>query len=325
MTAQIRFVLFALTATLIASGATEAKPVKARDFLFTYSATIEVPSGQIARIWIPVPPSNEDQTVALVAQDLPGPSKLGKESKYGNLVLYIEAKPDASGRVPLSMTYRVQRKELRGDLERKNAAENGEVDLFLKPDARVPIGGKPLALIADQKLPNDSIQLARLFYEVVNNHMRYSKDGTGWGNGDAVWACDSKYGNCSDFHSLFISLARSHKLPAKFEIGFPLPEKRGNGEIAGYHCWAKFKPEGRGWIPVDISEANKNPKLKDYYFGNLTEDRIAFSVGRDLVLTPKQDGPPLNFFIYPYVEVDGQPLPSGKLQKRFEFRDIEEK
>lgn len=324
MTVQIRFVSIALAATLILSSATGAEPVKARDFLFTYSATIDVPSGQIARIWIPVPPSNEDQTVALVAQDLPGPSKLSKESKYGNLVLYIEAKSDASGRVPLSLTYRVQRKELRGDLERKTGAENGQIEMFLKPDARVPIGGKPLALIADQKLPNDSIQLARLFFDIVNNHMRYSKDGTGWGNGDAEWACDSKYGNCSDFHSLFISLARSHKLPAKFEIGFPLPEKRGNGEIAGYHCWAKFKPEGRGWIPVDISEANKNPKLKDYYFGNLTEDRIAFSVGRDLILTPKQDGPPLNFFVYPYVEVNGQPLSAGKLQKRFDFRDVEE-
>jgi len=140
--------------------------------------------------------------------------------------------------------------------------------------------------------------------------------------GDADWACDSGHGNCTDFHSLFISLARSEKIPAKFEIGFPLPEKHGSGDIPGYHCWAKFRADGK-WIPVDISEANKNPKMKDYYFGHLTPDRVGFSTGRDLELVPKQDGPPLNYFVYPYVEVDGQPYPAEKIEKKFSYRDVE--
>jgi transglutaminase-like putative cysteine protease len=187
---------------------------------------------------------------------------------------------------------------------------------------RVPITGKPLALLAGRELPKDQLAIGRVLYDVVNNHMRYSKEGVGWGQGDVEWACDSRYGNCSDFHSLFISLARSQKIPAKFEIGFPLPEKRGEGEIAGYHCWAKFKPRSNGWVPVDISEASKNPKLREYYFGNLTEDRVTFSVGRDLVLVPEQDGPPLNFFIYPYVEVAGKPHPSDSVKHKFTFQDI---
>ena len=123
---------------------------------------------------------------------------------------------------------------------------------------------------------------AKELYDIVNGMMRYAKEGTEWGRGDVNWVCDSRFGNCTDFHSLFIALARSQKIPAKFEIGFGMPEKRGAGEVAGYHCWAKFKPEGKGWVPVDISEANKNPKLKDYYFGNLTEDRVTFTTGRDL-------------------------------------------
>jgi transglutaminase-like putative cysteine protease len=118
-----------------------------------------------------------------------------------------------------------------------------------------------------------------------------------------------------------MSLARSQKIPAKFEIGFPLPEQPGPGEVAGYHCWAKFRPEGKGWVPVDISEANKNPNLRDYYFGNLTENRVAFSTGRDLELVPRQDGPPVNFLIYPYVEVDGKEYPQGKIQKKFTYKD----
>jgi hypothetical protein len=72
---------------------------------------------------------------------------------------------------------------------------------------------------------------------------------------------------------------------------------------------------------VDISEANKHPEMRDYYFGNLTEDRVAFSTGRDLTLVPKQDGGPVNFFIYPYVEVDGKVWPQNKIQKKFSYRD----
>jgi hypothetical protein len=117
-------------------------------------------------------------------------------------------------------------------------------------------------------------------------------------------------------------LSRSKKIPAKFEIGFPLPAKRGSGDIPGYHCWAWFKPEGKGWTPVDISEANKakDEKMTEYYFGNLTEDRVAFSIGRDIELTPKQSGKPLNFFIYPYVEVDDKAY--DKVQRKFSFEDV---
>ena len=154
----------------------------------------------------------------------------------------------------------------------------------------MPIDGKPLELIKDKELPDDPMKKARVLYDVVNDHMKYSKEGKGWGRGDSVWACDSKFGNCTDFHSLFISLARSQKIPAKFEMGFPIPTKRGEGAVGGYHCWAFFRPEGKGWVPVDISEANKEPKMKDYYFGNLTEDRVAFTTGRDIDLVAEAGG-----------------------------------
>jgi hypothetical protein len=63
--------------------------------------------------------------------------------------------------------------------------------------------------------------------------------------------------------------------------------------------------------------------MKDYYFGNLTPDRVRFTVGRDLDLVPKQNGPALNFFIYPYVEVNGAVLASEKMQTKFSFQDVD--
>jgi transglutaminase-like putative cysteine protease len=137
--------------------------------------------------------------------------------------------------------------------------------------------------------------------------MRYSKHGEGWGRGDALWACDTRYGNCTDFHSLLIGMARSQGIPARFVIGFPIPADKEEAEIAGYHCWAEVYDRDRGWLPLDASEAWKSKRFDDY-FGKIPSDRVEFTVGRDLTLTPPQRGDPLNFFIYPYVEANGKPV-----------------
>ena len=58
-------------------------------------------------------------------------------------------------------------------------------------------------------------------------------------------------------------------------------------------------------MPIDASEAKKSGR-KLGYFGVLPNDRIEFVSGRDLMLVPEQRGERLNYFIYPYVEADGQ-------------------
>jgi transglutaminase-like putative cysteine protease len=296
---------------------------KVREFRFTYAATVTgLSAGQEAHLWLPVPPSNDEQQVQTIDKNLPATEIIGKEGVYNTQVLSLVARARDDGTIPLSITYRVKRREVRGGSQGQTVGKE-ERDLFLKPNARVPVDGKPLTLLQGKELPIEPMAKARALYDVVFNHMRYSKEGTGWGEGDAVWACDSKYGNCSDFHSLFMALARSQKIPVRFEMGFGLPEKRGQGDLSGYHCWVRFLADGMGWVPVDISEASKNPAKKDYFFGNLSEDRVAFSAGRDLTLVPKQEGPPLNMFIYPYVEVDGKPWPAEKVRKKFTFEDTE--
>ncbi len=282
--------------------------------------------GQVARIWLPVPHSGADQQVQLADEKIPGDAQRSKETRFGNEILYLEGKAGEDGTIPLSLTYRVKRKEVRGK-ERGMRVTPEEAALFLKPDAKVPVGGKPAQkLLAGKDLPGNKMGLAKALYDIVNEHMVYAKKGTGWGEGDAVWACDSGYGNCTDFHSLFISLARTEKLPARFEMGFALPAQRGKGTIPGYHCWAEFSPDGKAWVPVDIAQANQarstNPKLGDYLFGNLTEDRVTFTVGRDINLVPQQAGPPLNYFIYPHVEVEGRTYPAAKVQNTFTYQDV---
>ena len=49
---------------------------------------------------------------------------------------------------------------------------------------------------------------------------------------------------------------RAEGIPARFIIGFPL-KADAEGTVPGYHCWAEFYLPGRGWIPVDASDASK--------------------------------------------------------------------
>ena len=300
---------------------------KARTFMFTYAGEVkDLKPGQEASIWLPVAVSTPEQDIEIATKKLPVNGSFATGKEYGNRSLFFTGKADKDGKIPFEIVYKVIRREVKTDIKsgatlQPRAVE--KVSRFLEPDKLVPISGKPMDLIKDKKLPkNDQFMAAKELYEVVNNHMKYSKEGKGWGLGDAVWACDSKFGNCTDFHALFISMARGNKIPSKFEMGFPVPPKRGAGVIGGYHCWAWFMPDGKGWVPVDISEANRFPEMKNYYFGSLTEDRVQFTTGRDINLEPRQKGPALNYFIYPYVEVNGQAYPAEKVGRSFAYQDL---
>ena len=141
------------------------------------------------------------------------------------------------------------------------------------------------------------------------------KFGSGWGKGDAVYACDARTGNCTDFHSYFIALCRAVDIPARFAIGAAIPSARDSGGVDGYHCWAEFYTDGKWW-PVDISEGDKYSSLATYYFGHHPANRIELSRGRDLVLEPGPDSGPINFLAYPVLEIGGKPT-MAKVQFSF--------
>jgi len=310
---------------LLAFGVT-ASAQDSRHFTFHYSFTVKnLPPGKTVRIWFPeahADPYQEIKTAKLKG-DLP--MRGVGESKYRNRILYAEtssAKPE----LHFDVEYEVIRHE-RVALDPSAQPASATLSpkdkrLALAPDALVPITGLPADLAAKVTAGKTySLEKARAIYDYVFSTMRYDKTGTGWGRGDVLYACDAKKGNCTDFHSLFIAMARSQGIPARFEIGFPLPTDKLSGQIAGYHCWADFYIEGKGWIPVDISEAWKHPEKRDYFFGRLDANRMQFSVGRDLELNPPQTGKPLNYFVYPYVEVDGKEFPNVEME--FSFADKE--
>lgn len=299
-----------------------------RHFTFHYKFTVKnVSAGKKIRIWIPAAQSDAYQEVKIISAQGDLPLKQRADSKFGNQMFYAEAASTTQPELHFEIDYDVTRHEriALGQLAPHLAAvplPPPEKQQDLQPDVLVPVTGLP-ADLATQVTQGKAQPLdkARALYDYVFTTMRYDKTGTGWGHGDVLYACDAKKGNCTDFHSLFIAMARSQGIPARFEIGFPLPPDKHSAEIAGYHCWSDFWIDGKGWIPVDISEAWKHPEKCDYFFGSHDVKRMQFSTGRDLRLSPPQDGKPLNYFVYPYVEVDGKEFPN--VDTAFSFADAD--
>ena len=301
-----------------------------RKFSFTYAFTVkDIPVGtKLVRVWVPVAHSDEHQTVRLVGVKSPVQTRMGEESEYGNQILYAEIHNPTQTTADFSLEYEVTRREYsRGDyaqLETKDTKPGvvpASMERYTQPDKLIPTDGK-IKELADQVTGSQTgtVAKAKAAYDYLFTTMRYDKTGTGWGRGDAIWACDAKHGNCTDFHSPFIGMLRADDIPARFDIGFPLPENKDQGDIAGYHCWAEFFARNTGWIPVDISEAWKAKEKADYFFGSVDANRVQFSTGRDITLSPKQDGPPLNYFVYPYIEIDGKT--HDAMSKQFSFVEI---
>jgi len=278
-------------------------------YKFEYRADfsgVSVATGKRLRLWLPFPAATADQQVLSAEIDAPWPYRRTSDA-LGNQFVYLEGDGVPAGAVTMRVV--VERRPSPGvrlaDVKRDTPADPSR---YLQPQQLVPLDGviRDLAVQQSKGLTSDHDK-ARAFYDYVVKNMRYNKDGAGWGRGDAIWACTNKRGNCTDFHSLFIGMARSQGVPARFFIGFPIPSDGDSGTIGGYHCWAEYYDAQRGWVPLDASEANKSGQ-PDSYFGTLPNDRIQFSGGRDLVLTPPQQSAPLNYFIYPYAEVDGAPV-----------------
>jgi len=299
-----------------------------RHFTFHYGFTVKnVPAGEKLRIWFPEAHTDAYQEVKVISATGDLPLKQTHESKNGNEMYYAETGKAKQAELHFEVVYDVVRHEhLTLGLERPHLAavrlSEKQRKEYLEPDKLVPVTGLPAQLaVTVTQGKTTPLDKAHAIYDYVFTTMRYDKTGTGWGHGDVLYACDAKKGNCTDFHSLFIAMARSQGIPARFEIGFPLPADKRSSEIAGYHCWAEFFEPEHGWIPVDISEAWKHQEKRDYFFGAHDVNRVQFTVGRDLELSPKQDGAPLNYFVYPYVEVAGKESPNVALA--FSFADVD--
>jgi transglutaminase-like putative cysteine protease len=293
------------------------------------AAIRDIPAGaKRARIWLVVPREDPAQKIGEVRLSGPGKGSLRHGGTYDNRYAYFEV-DDPGPALKVAADFAVERSEVRVpvDARRARPLRDGERARFqaeLTANRYVPVNEKYAELarkiVGDEQNP---LRQAKKLYDWVLDYVEYwvkdPKTLKASPNGESEYCLASKTGNCTDFHSLYASLARSIGIPARMAYGSffqgennPIPNKaslEGKDTDASYHCWVDLYVRGIGWIPLDVALADLLPDRaqQEYYFGNLEPRRLTWSYGRDLVLAPKQDGPPVNAMHKVYVEIDGKP------------------
>ena len=296
--------------------------LKEKQGKMTFDITIRTnETSENVRLWIPYPVSNDNQNIENITikgnYDYSG---IYREAENGNMILYAEwYNPQEFPN--LNFSFDIWRSEI---FLKSFPTEEGvlpiDVEKFLLPTMLGPTDGivKENADEITEGL-NTILSKATAIYDYLIEHGERDPNLNFCGEGDVCELLQLLKGKCVDFSSVFVALARSSGVPSKEILGTRISK---NGDITGaYHCRAEFYLPNYGWVPVDPSDVAKlmlnedleidDPKVveaRDYYFGAQTETYVDLSTGRDIILNPEQEAGPLNYFMYPYAEVNGEPL-----------------
>jgi transglutaminase-like putative cysteine protease len=273
------------------------------------------------RLWVPYPVSNENQKIENIR--ITGNynyTGIHREGVYGNMILYAEWN-EPKEFPNLNFSFDIHRTEVvLKNFPNKEGEIPVEMNEFLLPTNLAPNFGI-VKEIADKitKEKTTILSKATAIYDYLIEHGERDPNLNFCGNGDVCDLLQNLRGKCVDFSSVFVALSRNSGVPAREILGIRISK---DGDITGaYHCHAEFYLPDYGWVPVDPSDVaklmlNENLEIndtkviqaRDYFFGAQTETYIDLSTGRDIILNPEQNENPLNYFMYPYVEVDGNSL-----------------
>lgn len=276
----------------------------------------------VTRLWVPYPVSNEYQTIS----DMSVTGTQATSAVYGNaadgqLWLYAEWDRDAPKRV-LELTFKAHAIErTAGKLKDSKEPVPAEVKRYLMAEKYLPTDGK-VAETAKKitKGKHGILAKARAVYDWTVENTYRDPDVKGCGLGIVERTLEVRGGKCADISSVFVALARAAGVPARDAEGLRLGKKPEEDMTGGYHCWAEFYLPGTGWVPADPADVRKimliekldlkqAAKYMEYYFGNVDEYRIALEHGaRGITLNPPQGSDAINYFMYPYAEIDGKAL-----------------
>ncbi|MFW9968560.1 MAG: transglutaminase family protein [Candidatus Odinarchaeota archaeon] len=140
---------------------------------------------------------------------------------------------------------------------------------------------------------NNLIENLFSFYNFTSLYLTYKLLGTPKG---ASYAIRNGFGDCDEYSSLFIALARSYGVPSieysawlgDFYSGYSSTD---DGAVA--HAYPMFYIEGTGWIPVDPTRGNK--KLFDNWMKS-DYKRITLTRGPDH---------PYRYISYKWIPIEG--------------------
>ena len=222
------------------------------------------PAGKVAKVWIPVPVTDDNQIITNTKYDAPAAAKKFETSdNLGNRLLYVEWPADTApaDRVA-TVTYHVERWEV--DCGNNFAdKENGTVDT------------KKFAAYLDTKdvspevkaLADDIVTKAnaKTVYEKAYAIYEWMADNLHTLSGSPSQTVDhvddllfntKTAGGCACISYAFVEMCRVEGVPARVLYGVKL-DRNSN------RCHADFYLPGYGWVPADANDAIR--KIEGHY------------------------------------------------------------
>ncbi|NOY13580.1 MAG: transglutaminase domain-containing protein [Deltaproteobacteria bacterium] len=315
---QLLLLFMSLLIALPAFAATQAG-----NFTWTFDLSGQRP-GEEAELWIPYPVSDAVQLIShLKWEGNYSEAAVYTERTFGVPMLYVRWKKGSKQR-QLTFSFHAERqKQVRRDFPQNEAAyDPRDFALYLAPTTLGPVTGK-VKKLADQITAGKTgiLEKARAVYDwTIENTFRDPKT-RGCGLGDVTALLRRPGGKCADISSIYVALARAAGVPAREILGIRTGKKAHQDVSKWQHCWAEFYLPGYGWVPVDPADVRKamlkqklqlgDPEvaeLRDAFWGQVDPYRIRLSEGRDLQLNPPQQGPAINYLMYPFAQVGGKTL-----------------
>ena len=293
----------------------------------TYDVSIkDVAKGKPVSLWIPYPLSDASQQITDV--NISGNyEKQGIYRDAASSAVYLYAYWAKATETPvLRMSFHVDSHFKKGDALRDGGtAIPVDVRPYLAATTFIPSDNAQILAYAKEATAGKKtlLEKARGVYQwtIQNTFRDPDVKGCGLGQALATMTKAKGGGKCADISSVFVAVARAAGIPARDVFGLRGSGK--SGEMTGdFHCWAEFYLPGTGWVmadPADVRKAmlveklelgDKRTKESTEFFWNGDDlFRIALSrADRGVLFSPQQKGGPLDYFMYPYAEVDGKAL-----------------
>ena len=195
----------------------------------------------------------------------------------------------------LALTYRVTRQEVRTDAEalatrtyRPFDKESPDFLLYTQSEKLIESDAAEIVDLA-AKLNAEAIgpyRFARAAYDYVVEHTEYVSPSPSHGARECLLKGKA---DCGSYTALFVALCRARGLPAR-----PVAGCWAKGENQ-WHCWAEFLLPDVGWIPVDPSVGDRGPHEREFYFGNLDNNRVALAKTFNLTVDTTRGSTDLGF------------------------------
>lgn len=259
-----------------------------RRYTIRYTVDVQVVEAALPNslyLWVPEPVSSAAQrnierlerstpplaeayrgTSVFQLNDLPNGSNTGIALSYSLDVYTVETsvRPLSAGRSP---------------------ASSNMASLYTMPSAFVPSDDERIKTLARTIVGREQnpYEIARRLYEWLINEGGIDRQSS---PASAVQALETHSADAWAASFLFCALARASGLSAIPVVGVLVDQQ----DQAFPHCWAEFWLEDFGWVPLDpLLGAGHMPDAftppddpAAYYFGNLDNQRIAFSRGMAL-------------------------------------------